>query len=181
MKKCSACKIDLPREAFAKNRNAKDGYQGVCRLCRKARYYDARPVDKQNQMREYYRQAARKRYAAETSKQTETRLQKMKVYRQENPGKLEAYRRGSLVKNAAKEAKRRANKQWATPAWLTTEQEAQIAEFYWLASDLRCFGSEDYEVDHIIPLNGKNVCGLHVPWNLQILPARVNQSKGNRL
>lgn len=73
---------------------------------------------------------------------------------------------------AARTAKRRAEKKRATPPWLTTEQIDQIKKFYLICP-------KGHEVDHIVPINGKNVCGLHVPWNLQILTKEENCRKSN--
>lgn len=60
----------------------------------------------------------------------------------------------------------------ATPPWLTKAQLADIRAIYASAQ-------EGQEVDHVIPLHGKTVCGLHVPWNLQVLPRSANRAKGN--
>ena len=72
----------------------------------------------------------------------------------------------------------RRNRQ-ATPKWLTSEQKQQIVDIYEHMRDCRAVTGEDYHVDHIVPLRGDNICGLHVPWNLQVLPAYVNMSKSN--
>lgn len=84
------------------------------------------------------------------------------------------------VWNATKEATRRFKKSQATPSWLTEEQNQKIEYLYWLCKDLEFVSGQKYHVDHIVPLKNKKVCGLHVPWNLQILPSDINISKGNR-
>lgn len=65
----------------------------------------------------------------------------------------------------------------ATPKWVDS---AAIKDIYMLAAYWRERG-HPVHVDHIVPLQGKNVCGLHVPWNLQIIEADDNMSKSNKL
>ena len=61
----------------------------------------------------------------------------------------------------------------ATPPWLNEQQVDRMREIY-AATPI------GYHVDHIVPLKGDIVSGLHVPWNLQHMPAGPNMSKGNR-
>jgi len=82
---------------------------------------------------------------------------------------------------ASYSAKRRAKKLNATPLWLTDEQIDEINSIYKEAKRLQEETGNIYHVDHIVPLINDKVCGLHVPWNLQILTAKENASKGNKL
>ena len=69
----------------------------------------------------------------------------------------------------------------ATPAWTTKEMRRQIRQKYLEAQELTKTTGIRYEVDHIIPLINDNVCGLHVPWNMQLLPKTDNLRKSNKL
>ena len=80
----------------------------------------------------------------------------------------------------AKAAKRRAAKLQATPLWLTTHQLQEIDEYYAMAKELEKVFPWPQHVDHIEALQGNDVCGLHVSWNLQILSRKANLEKGNR-
>lgn len=68
-------------------------------------------------------------------------------------------------------ARHRAKKRNATPPWVDIDTLRLVYN--------RC--PEGFHVDHIVPLNGRDVCGLHVPWNLQYLPANANLLKSNKL
>ena len=81
----------------------------------------------------------------------------------------------------ARKAKRRASLLARTPSWLTAEHYSQINSVYWLAKLQQELTDTKYEVDHIVPLQGKTVCGLHVPWNLQIITMEQNRQKANKL
>jgi hypothetical protein len=102
--------------------------------------------------------------------QTEEAKAKRKVYRQENAGLLNYHT-----------AKRHAQKLQATPPWLTDEQKAQIKAVYVECRRLQEETGVAHNVDHIHPLQGATVCGLHVPWNLQILTEADNCAKHNNL
>lgn len=69
----------------------------------------------------------------------------------------------------------------ATPKWLSADQTDAIVAIYRHAADCTLVTGERYEVDHIVPITNKIVCGLHVPWNLQVLPRSINRRKSNKL
>lgn len=110
-----------------------------------------------------------------------------------NPEKHEAYRNSDARKEStnasfrkfyqkhktrfiAKDAKRRALKLLATTVW----GQENVESFYRHAKELEQLNpGVKYHVDHIVPLVGKNVCGLHNHFNLQILTEEENKRKGN--
>ena len=64
----------------------------------------------------------------------------------------------------------------ASPSW-----GGDCSPVYEFARQLKELTGWDWHVDHIIPLQGENVCGLHIPQNLQVVPALLNQRKHNKL
>lgn len=74
-------------------------------------------------------------------------------------------------------AARRARILQATPPWVDS---AEIAKIYAEAERISRETGVPHEVDHYFPLVGRSSCGLHVPWNLQIIPKTANRRKSNR-
>jgi 5-methylcytosine-specific restriction endonuclease McrA len=69
----------------------------------------------------------------------------------------------------------------ATPSWLTAEQRMDIRLKYRVAIELSRRTGVRHAVDHIVPLQGESVCGLHVPWNLEVVTQEENLKKSNKL
>lgn len=78
----------------------------------------------------------------------------------------------------ARSQRRRCKKLNATPPWVN---HGNILAIFKEREEKNRNERVVYHVDHIVPLQGENVCGLHVPWNLQIITAKENQRKGNNL
>jgi len=90
------------------------------------------------------------------------------------------YKKLNPAKANANKAKRKAAKKLRTPIWLTPIDFERIENEYKLAAILTKIWGEPWHVDHIIPLQGKLVSGLHVPSNLQVILGSKNCSKQNR-
>lgn len=177
---CFVCKKDKPISLFSKNKRKKDGLEYRCLECsryanrisykknpkkvieRTTRNQKARSIEVN---REYHRNYYLRHYET------------IALYRDNNRELLKNRAKNHYENNKfsynAKEAKRRAVKLQRTPKWLTKEDHQKIKNIY-----ENC--PKGYHVDHIIPLQGKNISGLHVPSNLTYLPATDNRKKSNK-
>ena len=97
----------------------------------------------------------------------------------------QAYRRAHKQANPdtykALVSLRRRRFRQATPKWLSAEQKLEIRLKYRLAIELSRRTGVRHAVDHVVPLQGENVCGLHVPWNLEVITQDENLKKSNKL
>ena len=138
-------------------------------------------------LKDYYEANKAKTLAADKlryqEKSTEIKAQN-KAYREANKDKVAAknaaYNKANRSARNSIAASYRASKLNATPDWLTGTHKAHIKRTYALATLMTEATGVPYHVDHIVPLQGEFICGLHVPWNLQALRADLNMSKSNK-
>lgn len=137
-----------------------------------ARHYEknrtellARDREKRLANIEDYRRRERESYA----RTKEKRAIRMREWRQANKSKIAFYaadRRAAIIKR--------------TPKWLDELDKQLMEAWYWYAEFVTQETGVEHHVDHIVPLRGKFVSGLNVPWNLQVIPGTDNIKKGNR-
>jgi len=203
MKICSKCKIHLDEGCFNKCSSSKDGLLWKCRKCVKhesSLYYE-KNKEKIKKATSAWRKnnkekssVAAKKYRLERK---EFYLQSFRNWREKNKElhlkKVVAWQKNNIEKvkeNSCKwrrnnkhiirllSAERRLICKTATPKWANKFFIKEIYHLAQLRSDKTGFM---WHVDHIIPLKGKGVCGLHVETNMQIIPWIENIRKSNKV
>ena len=172
MKQCSVCKEKKSFLAFHKQGKS---YRSACKNCRKGEHVDRYEANKAdwNQKAVDWRAAnpdkAKLIYKKFSELNRAQRNANKRSWVQANKGHVNAYN-----------VKRHAAKLQRTPTWLTEFDLLKIKCLYQLAAMRNRESDQKWHVDHIIPLQGEFVSGLHVPSNLRVIPAVENNRKYNR-
>jgi len=153
MRTCKTCQVQKPLTdefwPIRKDRSGFINYRHTCKPCTNEK------------LRDYARERCRKAREADGGHATREAVRRWK---QAHPEDRVAHREGHIKQRVRAEQR---------PVW---RRPSDIQTFYRTARLLRDAG-EDVVVDHVIPLNGELVCGLHVWNNLQFLTRAQNQSK----
>lgn len=157
-----------------------------CREFNRARWMRANNSPAKQRWKEENKERLRQYSRAWIDRNPEQRREIEKNWKSRNPDRVAEYNAKSGAKwsreNSGKRnaltMKRKAAKLQRTPPWV---DHSEIKEIYDLAAEVSKKTGVPHEVDHIIPLHGRAVSGLHVPWNLQVITRRANRSKGIRL
>lgn len=201
VKFCKRCSIEKLKSDFTPSKRAKDGCQAYCRACYAERRKLGRLVnpekakaadrewkknnpDKVRLQKTTYRannpdkvKVARKQ---SYEKNRNRELELGRTYKKLNADRVAStsidWHRANPYAGRANASRRRAVIKCAIPSWADPKA---IREFYKSADALNMLTGEWHEVDHIVPLQSKLVCGLHCEANLQILTKDENRSKKN--
>jgi hypothetical protein len=173
---CRICSVEKLITEFSKHKTYKDGIDTSCKECvreRKRQIWASDPERYRAYGKKY--KAANKEIIAERAKKYVAENRDARV------ATMKAYRQNTKYVQAEYVRRRQAAKMQRTPAWLTEDDIWMMREAYKLARlRTKLFGFS-WHVDHVLPLQGKVVSGLHVPTNLQVIPWLDNLKKHNRV
>ena len=176
MKTCARCKTEKDDADF---RQLKTRLNSWCKICCKEHRKEWYQKNKDSEI------AKAKAYHYKTyADKREHKVKKATEWIKNNPEKYKVFAKKCYENNKSKKmayaGMRRALERNAVPSWFDNVKssiDAIYAMRDWM--NLTMFGIK-YEVDHIVPLKNDNVCGLHVPNNLQIITEFKNRSKSNK-
>lgn len=174
---CTEClagrRRDYMRKWAAENPEAKKQ--------RAAEWYDKNRDEVIERVRaNYYKDLDKSRQRARDYAESHKKeaVERAKKWKENNPerAKLNDANRDPVKLHSAK-AKYRAAKRQACPPWVDHDHMARIHDVYRLRRKVSEQTGVVHEVDHIVPLQGKTVCGLHVWWNLRVIPKEDNNRR----
>jgi hypothetical protein len=159
MKTCKTCLETKELAFFAVHKQCKGGYENTCKACKVVKASKWQIVNKERK----------------NSNNAKWRIENPDVSRQSsrNWNKNNKGHRNSMTRA------RQAAKLQRTPVWLTEFDLLKMRCLYQVAAMRTRESGRAWHVDHIVPLRGKTVSGLHVPSNLQVIEAALNCSKSN--
>lgn len=135
--------------------------------------YNSENAEVIKETRKNYRERNKQRISEDQANRYQSAKDVRKAYASD-------YRKANQHKKNAWNASYDLAKIKRTPNWLTEDDKFLIHEIYHLATMRSKMTGISWEVDHIAPIQGKTVSGLHVPNNLQVIPAVVNNKKRNQ-
>lgn len=195
MKTCYICKVSKPVCEFGVHKRRSDGLRGECKSCQslenrksylkgqvkwqaaariRVAEWRSRPGNAEKNRAAaiaWYAspknsEVARKRSIEWSQTNPERRTATYRKWREANPGKAAALSKSYKLR-----------KIHARPSWAN---DFFISEAYDIAAKRSAVTGINWDVDHIVPLRSAIVCGFHTEQNLQVIPHKVNVSKGNR-
>lgn len=198
VKFCRKCASSLPTSNFSRCSRAADGLQFRCKACcasygrenaeRRAAVaaaYYAENKERSAVVGKIWREANKDRRAVVAARRyaraRESVLAKNKEWLEQNRAAARAIHRKWAAANPdavrANRARTRSQQRKATPLWAN---HLAIVAIYAEAAKLTRRTGIQHEVDHVVPLRSKVVCGLHCEANLRIIHASENRKKGNK-
>lgn len=188
MRRCRRCQSEKAIDQFGKDSSRKDGIETICRACRcvaaKERYKrdPAKHIERTKLWRLSNPGACTESHARwlENNRARVAELQRIrseKWYAKHGEKmriNVSEWKRKNAWRVNATNAARAAAKRKATPLWANRDV---IAAIYKEAVAVSLATGIPHHVDHIVPLRGKSVCGLHCEANLAVIPASENISK----
>ena len=201
-KTCTKCGTEKETSEFHNNRRGKHGVDSACKVCRYAamKVYKAHNKEKIAVYQRQYAVDNKDKIAAYqkeyVTSHVEKRVQYRKEYREENIDlisfryaayyqknksaickNVSTYRINNRDKCNALESAHRAAKEERTVSW---SDKSKMLNYYKDARQITIDTGVPHHVDHVVPLRGTNVSGLHVEWNLQVITAEENLKKSNK-
>jgi hypothetical protein len=173
-KNCLICAETKQVSLFYRDNRSKDLCSSYCKECTKLRVIAAYYKNKEacNARNNDYRRKNMQKIRAIAAKYREKNRKRINEYSNE-------WVKANRLNSTLNTAKYRTARLQRTPAWLTDSDLVRIKCFYQVAAMRTRESGYDWHVDHIIPLKGKFVSGLHVPNNLRVIPAIENKRKTN--